>query len=395
MKSSTLNAHWIFRLLITVMLMHSTASSIAQPTSGLRISLLTCSPGKELYSTFGHSAIRIIDSARSGDWVFNYGTFDFSDPDFYSKFVQGKLLYFVSMESTPDFIAQYQYEKRKVVEQELGLSEAEKIYLQQLLLQNLKPENRFYQYDFFFDNCTTRLRDLLEHSKQPQPDLPAVMPVNTRFREAIHAYLEQGNQHWSKLGIDLLLGARTDRVMRISEQQFLPDNLMFALDRCTNHSMIRQTRILYEPTNKQSEDTPIQPMHASLMLVGLLGGLAWFEQKNRVVKTTMIFLDGILFFAVGLLGVVLTFAWFGTDHIMTKSNYNLLWALPSLCLIPFFATSQKTAFKRFMQGHMLLLVLTLLMWFWLPQQLNVALIPLVAWMTIRLYRKAPLHATHD
>ncbi len=107
----------------------------------------------------------------------------------------------------------------------------------------------------------------------------------------------------------------------------------------------------------------------------------------------MVLLDGVLFIAAGLLGILLAYAWFGTDHIMTKENYNLLWALPGLCLIPFLGVPKKIAHKRFVQGHLLLLVLTLLVWFWLPQQLNVALIPMVAWMAIRLYQKAPLHAT--
>lgn len=152
----------ILRLLIVVIFSISFQTINAQASSGLRISLITCSPGQELYSTFGHSAIRVIDSARSSDWVFNYGTFDFNDPDFYTKFIQGKLLYFVSLERTVDFISQYQYEQRKVIEQELQLNESEKLFIQQYLFENLKPENRFYPYDFFFDNCTTRLRDLLE-----------------------------------------------------------------------------------------------------------------------------------------------------------------------------------------------------------------------------------------
>lgn len=383
---------WSFRTTMTVIMMLLSFGLKAQNSTGLRVSLLTCSPGNELYSTFGHSAIRIIDSTRSSDWVFNYGTFDFSDPDFYSKFVQGKLLYFVSMENTSDFLLQYQYEQRTVVEQELRLSDIEKFQLQQFLLENLKPENRYYPYDFFFDNCTTRLRDLLEKSKQPQPILPAVMPENTTFRNAIHRYLDLGEQHWSKLGIDLLLGSRTDRVMRVSEQQFLPDNLMHALDRCTNHEIVQQTRTIYEPNLNQSNDNPIQPLHASLLLVAILGGLAIFEQKNSVIKKSLMIFDGLLFVAVGLLGLILSYAWFGTDHIMTKANYNLIWCLPSLCFIPFLGIPKKNWGIRIIQIHALLMMLLLLLWFWLPQQLNTALIPLVAWICVRLYQKAPLHA---
>jgi hypothetical protein len=388
----TLRSKWSFRSIMTVITMLFCFGLNAQNGSGLRVSLLTCSPGNELYSTFGHSAIRIIDSSRSTDRVFNYGTFDFSDPDFYSKFVQGKLLYFVSMENTTDFLLQYQYEQRKVVEQEIRLNDIERIQVQQFLLENLKPENRYYPYDFFFDNCTTRLRDLLEKSKQPKPVLPAVMPANTTFRNAIHRYLDIGNQHWSKLGIDLLLGSRTDRIMRVSEQQFLPDNLMLALDRCTNHSIVQQTNTLYEPTSGESNENPIQPLHASLMLVGLLSCLTIFEKKSSLIKKALVILDGFLLVAVGMLGLILAYAWFGTDHIMTKANYNLIWCLPSLCIIPFLGSPKKNSGRCFIQFHAILMILLLLLWFWLPQQLNIALIPLVGWISIRLYLKAPLHA---
>ncbi|RYF12295.1 MAG: DUF4105 domain-containing protein, partial [Oxalobacteraceae bacterium] len=196
--------------------------------------LLTCTPGDELYSIFGHSAIRITDSTALTDIVFNYGTFNFNDKNFYLKFARGKLDYFLSLESFTDFRDLYQYTGRGITEQVLNLNAEEKIALQNALLENAKEENRYYKYDFFFDNCTTRLRDLILKFKIPSPQLPATMPSDTRFREAIHLYLNNGKQYWSKLGIDVLLGAKTDRVMTAEEQQFLPDNLMLALDAARN-----------------------------------------------------------------------------------------------------------------------------------------------------------------
>ena len=128
----------------------------------LRISLLTCTPGEELYSTFGHSAIRVVDLRNNTDLIFNYGTFDFNDPDFYKKFVQGKLLYFVSVDSIQNFLWEYEYFKRGVMEQVLNLTCAEKQNMIAALFENAKEENKYYRYDFNYDNCTTRLRDILE-----------------------------------------------------------------------------------------------------------------------------------------------------------------------------------------------------------------------------------------
>jgi hypothetical protein len=132
-----------------------------EASTGLRISLLTCSPGQELYSVFGHSALRIVDSAAGTDIVYNYGTFDFNDPDFYTKFVRGRLRYFLSQSSFADFMYEYAYFKRPVKEQVLSISSEEKHSIQQALFENISGENRFYRYDFLFDNCTTRLRDLI------------------------------------------------------------------------------------------------------------------------------------------------------------------------------------------------------------------------------------------
>ena len=168
----------------------STEKSFSQDSSHIRISLLTCSPGQELYSIFGHSAIRVTDSTSLTDIVFNYGTFNFDDENFYLKFVRGKLLYYLSIERFDDFSASYQFEGRGITEQVLELSAKEKIDLQHFLIENLKEENKFYHYDFFLDNCTTRLRDLIVKIKNPQRPLPPVMPLNTTFRHTIHQYLD-------------------------------------------------------------------------------------------------------------------------------------------------------------------------------------------------------------
>jgi hypothetical protein len=356
-------------------------SSFAQDSSRLRISLLTCTPGDELYSIFGHSAIRVVDSNSVTDIVYNYGTFNFDDEGFYLKFVRGKLNYYISVENFEDFKYLYQVTNRGMTEQVLNFSPLEKINIQHALNENLKEENKFYQYDFFFDNCTTRLRDLVVKSKHPTPILPAVRPANMRFREAIHEYLDKGQQYWSKLGIDILLGAQTDRIMTAAEQEFLPDNLMMALDSARNTPLVVSSQNLY-PVNPGEGNagwfTPVV-FFTSLLILFVAAHFAFRRSRPLFIDS----LDGLLFFVTGLLGVLLVFMWTATDHSMTKNNYNLLWALPTHLIVSFFVSSKKGWVKKYFGFTALAGILLLVCWFFLPQQMNNALIPFVLLLVSR------------
>ncbi len=386
-----------FLLFLFILITQSTNKLYAQPASSadrdssrLRISLLTCTPGDELYSLFGHSAIRIIDSSNIDnnyfDIVYNYGTFNFDDPGFYLKFIRGKLLYYISIEyfnGENGFKNLYQSTGRGMTEQILNLSAAEKTAVQHSLNENLKEENKYYKYDFFLDNCTTRLRDLLVQNKHPQPLLPAVMPANTRFRQAIHQYLDKGKQYWSKLGIDILLGAPTDAVMTPAQQQFLPDNLMKSLDSCKNTSLVHSSKDLYKIPDSHEHNSWFTPMLFFSMLLVFFILLSF--SKNKFLQAILKGLDGTLFFLTGLLGVILILMWTATDHSMTKNNYNLLWAWPTHIIISFFINSNKGFVKKYFLVTSLGLAGLLLAWFFLPQQMNNALLPFVL---LLLYRSA-------
>lgn len=370
-------------LLLTILLFVFSipARTFAQDSSHIRISLLTCTPGEELYSIFGHSAIRIVDSSSVTDYVYNYGTFNFDDEGFYIKFIRGKLLYYISLADFSDFKFEYQATNRGITEQVLDLSAREKIDVQHILNENLKEENRYYKYDFFLDNCTTRLRDIIIKSKTPSPVLPAVMPVTTTFRNAIHLYLDKSKQYWSKLGIDVLLGAPTDAVMTIGQQQFLPNNLMKALDSTSNVSIIAASKELYDLQPSEQNFSWFTPMvfFAMLLLMFIVLG----SSNNSTAQMIVSGLDGTLFFTVGLLGILLIFMMTGTDHSMTKANYNILWALPTHLVISFFINSRKKIVKIYFLAVALSLVLLMVSWFFLPQQMNNALLLLVL---LLLYR---------
>ena len=375
----------LLQVLFISILAHWHTSTLAQDSSRLRISLLTCTPGEELYSTFGHSAYRVIDSNAVTDIVYNYGTFNFDDDGFYLKFVRGKLLYYVSAWNFQDFKYDYQTTNRGITEQVLNLSAAEKITIRHFLNENLKEENKYYKYDFFFDNCTTRLRDILKKQHDSSFCQKPVMPAGSRFRQAIHQYLDKNGKDWSKLGIDILLGQPCDAVMTSEQMQFLPDNLMKSLDSC-NHLMVVSSQNLYsiaEDKNKNSFFTPLVVFtlfFAFIFLIGLI--------KNKFIQNLLLGFDGLFFFLTGLLGITLIFMWTATDHQMCKNNFNVVWAWPTHIIIAFFVSSKKAWVKKYFKFTTIALIAVLISWFFLPQQMNNGLIPIVLLLIYRSATKA-------
>ena len=377
----------LLHLLFISILAHWHISTFAQDSSHLRISLLTCTPGNELYSIFGHSAFRVVDSSKAfnddyRDIVYNYGTFNFDDEGFYLKFARGKLLYYVSIENFEDFKYLYQATNRGITEQVLNLTAAEKVNVQSFLNNNLKEENKYYKYDFFFDNCTTRLRDIIKKNHDSAFTVRPVMPVGTTFRQAIYQYLDKGNQPWSKLGIDILLGKPCDGVMTAEQMQFLPDNLMISLD-SASHPLILSHQNLYTLNENTGKGSFFTPFVVFLILLIAIAALSFV--KNKYVQIFLQGFDGILFFSTGLLGIILIFMWASTDHSMTKDNFNLLWAWPTHFVVSFFVTSKKSWVKKYFAFTAAALIIVLLAWFFLPQHMNTGLIPFVL---LLIYRSA-------
>lgn len=371
------------------------AGSFAQDSSHLRISLLTCTPGDELYSTFGHTAIRVTDSTQRVndqlvDIVFNYGTFDFDEPGFYTKFVRGKLLYYVSTAYFNDFKEEYQLTNRGITEQVLNLTGEEKTAIQHFLYNNAKEENKFYKYDFLFDNCTTRVRDIIINNKKIKPVFKSIVPKGTTFRNAIHQYLDRNDKEWSKLGIDILLGAPTDRVMDSMEVQFLPNNLMTALDSSNhNQNLVISKTNLYEFNQTVPEKSWFNPLLFFSVLLLVIVALDF--SKNKFATAFIYGFDGLLFFLIGAAGILLLFMWFGTDHAMCKNNYNLLWAWPTHAIAAFFIHSKKSWLKKYLLLTVAGLLIVTAIWIFLPQQLNLSLLPvclLIIYRSLRIYQRA-------
>lgn len=358
--------------------------SRAQDSCGLRISLLTCAPGAELYSTFGHTAVRVADQRTGLDQVYNYGTFDGYDEDFYVKFVRGKLLYNLAVESFADFMAQYQAESRSVIEQTLSLTCGQKQALFNRLRTNALPQNRSYRYDFLFDNCTTRARDMIDTGAGATVRLGSILqPKPLTFRDHITVYLNKAHQDWSKLGIDLLLGAKMDRPATNTEAMFLPDNLMAAFDgaRADAGSLVETRRPILPMPSLTTESFFFTPLITFGLLLLVAVALSFIQRQWA--RTAVAIFDFILFLVTGLVGLLILFMWFGTDHALCAANYNLLWAVPANAVAAFVVHKRSGWPKRYFGALACLTVLLLAAWAFLPQGMNNGFLPLVFAIALR------------
>ncbi len=352
-----------------------------------RITMLTCSPGDELYSVFGHSAIRVTDPVRELDWVFNYGTFDFSDPNFYTNFVRGRLNYILSVSEYRYFEQEYRREGRYIWEQDLNITQQEKQYLFDSLLINYQPENRYYLYDFFYDNCATRIRDIFVEAIDREIVFDYdVIDKGQSFRELLMPYLTE--KPWARLGINLALGLPSDKTATPWDYMFLPDHMMELFE----HARFRQNGNLsdFTPGSRlilEGEELPRAFLrHAPLwvFIIVLLGTIILSHFNLQSKKFTWWF-DRVLFGAAGLLGLLIVFLWFFTDHQVTAWNLNILWAHPLHLFIVFFLSAKKNfrLLNYYFMANLVLLILLIFSWPLLPQALPWAVMPLVMAMVVR------------
>ena len=326
------------------------------------ISILTIGPGPNLYDKFGHSAFRIKDDNKQWDSIFNYGTFDFNTPNFYTKFAQGKLLYSLSAGPYNSFYQTYVRQDRWVKEQVLNLTYGEKQALFEYLINNAQPENKDYLYDFCYDNCATRIRDVLVASLNEKVNYSDDYITETKtFRELIQQNVFANS--WGSLGMDAAIGSVTDVEASIWQHQFLPQYVFEAAASATiardgeQLPLVKDTQVLYQNSGEQAAPSFFM---SPLFVFGLLGLLiVWITYKDKRRGTRSRYLDSTLFFVTGLVGVVLLLLWFATDHSATQNNYNVLWAFP-FSLLFFVAIGRKQP-KNWLHRYVIFLILLLLL----------------------------------
>jgi hypothetical protein len=371
----------IFAAWVICFSLFSNMSAAQSGPSHLRISLLTCGPGDELYSIFGHTALRITDSIQNTDLIYNYGTFDFEDPDFYSKFVRGKLYYYLSVSDLPQFLYEFQVTNRSVTEQELLLNDSVKLSIKNAITQNLIGNNRFYKYDFLYDNCTSRVRDILVKYAGMKSN-KILVPAGTSFRDMIHEYLDRGSLSWTKLGMDILLASPTDKDVTIHESMFLPDYLMKGVDSAApSPNPLLSEKHLIISANHPAGSSANRPLYVFSFIAALILFISFL--KSGWAKTVTHLFDFIIFCLTGLTGCFLLFTWFGTDHGSFAANYNLLWALPTNVIAAAALWKKPVWLSKYFFVASVVYGLLLACFFWLPQELNPAFIPLIILLFFR------------
>lgn len=350
-----------------------------------RISLFTAAPGEELYSIFGHNAVRVYDPLNRVDRCYDYGTFDFDQPNFYLNFCRGKLLYSLSVSSHRGFEYAYLRERRTTREQLLNLDQAQRQRVFDLLETNALPENRDYKYDFFYDNCATRIRDILKDVFYYQISFDSTAKVpGTTMRQLLRPFLK--NSPWTQFGIDLVLGASSDRVALADDYMFLPNHVhdKIAATKLDNGAnLVLSERMVPEngfPTPEFRPGFFGNPLWV-MCFVALLGLLSMANPRTEHI------FDTVFWFVLGVAGLIIALLWFATDHSATKNNLNLFWALPTH-LLYFWRRTRSEWTENYFTGAAILAALMLIFWKFMPQEMPVAALPVVALVVVKgLWRR--------
>ncbi len=358
-----------------------------------QISLLTCSPGKIAYEKFGHTAIRVWDQSMGIDVVFNYGLFSFYTNNFYYKFVKGETDYMLGATTTDAFLPEYAHRNSSVTEQVLNLTAKEKENLLQALILNYQPQNRVYRYNFVYDNCSTRPRDLIMNSVDGVVIFPKTNSVDKTFREYIETYV--GWNTWLMFGIDIVFGSVSDVYVNKMTTMFLPEILMdefkdaiVVLPNDSAHYLVKDENILVHQNGKKVSKVEgnlsplLRPIGIStlFLLLGIL--ITYWDLKRK--RRNKIF-NFILLLVSGLTGLIAFYLAFFSLHPMVQSNYNLLWLNPLNIVAAFiiwYRPWYRVLFYYFII-YILMLLGALAVFALNVQSVNVAFIPLIVLLIVR------------
>ena len=310
----------------------------------VEVSLLTCSPHEEIYSLYGHTALRWHDLSKGDDIAFNWGMFDFHKPYFVLRFVFGLTDYELGAYPYPLFLQEYKEYGSSVTEQVLNLTAEEKQAVKQALMENLQPENKVYRYNYFYDNCSLRPRDIIERSVAGKVEYAHREDYAPTYREMVRSCTR--NHPWGTFGNDMLLGLRADQTTDMRRQEFLPENLMYDIDRATIYAngeyrpLVKERRIaLQSGVQIIGQDFPLTPTECACLLLILSVIIALIEWKRR---KTFKYWDALLMTIQGLAGCVL-FVMIFSQHPTTSLNLQLLLLNPlPLFFIPAVLRRRKT-----------------------------------------------------
>ena len=356
----------------------------AQQYDNLQISLLTVEPRPDyVYTFFGHTALRLHDPTRKIDVVYNWGTFDFDKPNFLWLFIKGETDYFLSISEYPYFYYSYAMRNSTITEQILNIPNEQKAGLVAFLEKNYLPENREYRYNFIFDNCTSRIRDIIEQFCGGTLNYPE-QKEHTTFRQLIHEYTEL--YPWWETGIDCVIGSGADSLVSKRDELWLPIKLKETLDESVvvrpdgnKHSIVLSSQVILRP-----DETEIffdnaawnWPLITGVILFVLLVGILFAAYRNR---RRYRFVPVLLFFIAGIGGCIVAITCFISIHPCTWPNWNIIWLHPFhlIGFAGFFFKQMNAWIFWYHRLNFVLLAMFLLGWCFIPQGLNFAFIPYV------------------
>ena len=352
-----------------------------------QISLLTCASGDEIYSYFGHSAVRINDPQLGIDYVFNYGIFSFDAPNFIWRFTKGETDYLLAGERMSTFIDAYNKEQRSVYEQVLEITQSEKQSLFDALVENAKKENRVYRYRHFSDNCSTRVRDQFEKCVNNQLEYDTSKDVKLTYRQLIDLCVPENS--WNGFGIKIALGIPCDKTTTYAEKMFLPEFLSndMALAKIKRDGVavpfVKPRTTIYEAPTIKSGFSLTSPVVVINLILILVAGLTFLEFKR---KRRMVALDFMVFFSFGFAGLLLSFLCFVSVLEATGWNLNLIWALPTHLIFAFLwlfpsLRPKLIWYLKLTAGIVLLFLVSML---FLPQTFHWLVVPICLIMLLRM-----------
>tara|TARA_B110001469_G_scaffold127110_1_gene146751 strand:+ start:6428 stop:7612 length:1185 start_codon:yes stop_codon:yes gene_type:complete len=352
------------------------------------VSIVTADAGSELFEAFGHAAIRIKDPVLQLDVIYNYGMFDFNAPNFYTNFVKGKLNYQLGRQRFNQFINSYNYQKRNVQQQVLNLSQQEKQAFFLYLENNAAPKNRDYWYDPYYNNCATKLRDITTTILGDQVTFTKLHQPQKKY--SLRALMRQEIpwNTWGSFGINLALGNKLDVIATESQYMYLP-NYIFQKFRIATRiqngeivDLVKREDLLLKHKKQSYKSQLLSPLFVFILL-SLLGFLITYKDYTETKRTK--WFDFLILFITGIIGVVVLFLWFFTDHTTTPNNFNFLWAFAPNLLMAFLLLNEKLKhwFSSYFKFVTVLLILMLLFWIIGIQSFPFAILPFVLFLIIR------------
>ena len=357
----------------------------AKSSDSIRLSLLTCAPGTEIYALFGHSAIRYEHPALQRDWVFNYGMFSFSEPNFVMRFVKGETDYQLGVIPYSYFEAEYAERGSSVYQQVLNLTAEEKVNLVKALQENYLPANRVYRYNYFYDNCTTRARDKIEECIDGKVVYTTPTHEET-FRDIIHEYTE--GHEWSEFGIDLCLGADADKPIDLRQQMFAPFYMLEAARGAmiqrgdTLVPLVKEEFKVVDVIRTPEPGFPISPMAGACVLLAVTMVVVGVGVRKGHISCIW---DGFLFGLQGIGGCVIAFLFFFSVHPTVSSNWMLVLLNPiPLFYLPFMIYQSLGRKKDAYHGvNAIVLTFFMILMPLIPQEFNLTVLPLALslWLT--------------